>query len=152
MRPPTSGTVRVAGGRPDERSLAFRRKVSVLLDDSACFPECSPLQHLELLAASFGVDLPDAREVLAEAGLLERAHVAAGQLSAGQRRRLLLLGATARPYEVLLLDEPERALDAAGREWLARLIRRASESGAATVVATHHPALLEAADVVLDLT
>ena len=34
LRPPTEGTVTIAGSSPDERSSAFRRAVSVLLDDS----------------------------------------------------------------------------------------------------------------------
>lgn len=151
MQTATSGTVDVAGETPDERSVRFRRKVSVLLDDSDLFPELTPVQHLELLAGSFGGETPDLGELLWDADLAERAEVTAGSLSAGQRRRLLLLGATARPFEVLLLDEPERALDAAGKEWLTTLVRRATDAGAAVVLATHHPPLLEVADAVMDL-
>lgn len=146
---PTEGVVTVAGRVPDERDRAFRRSVAVLLDDSDFFAEFTPLQHLELLAGSFDVEL-DTAALLTDAGLDDRADVTAGSLSAGQRRRLLLLGATARPFDVLLLDEPERALDSAGRQWLTALIGRAVEGGAAVVLATHHPPLLDAADVVLD--
>lgn len=146
---PTEGTVTVAGRVPDERDRAFRRSVAVLLDDSDFFAEFTPVQHLELLAGSFDVEF-DTGALLTDAGLAERADVAAGSLSAGQRRRLLLLGATARPFDVLLLDEPERALDAAGRQWLTELIGLAVDGGAAVVLATHHPPLLDAADHVLD--
>lgn len=148
---PQRGRVVVAGGKPDERDVSFRRKVSVLFDDSDFFAELTPLQHLELLEGSFGADLGDFDALLADAGLSERAKVTAGKFSAGQRRRLLLLGATARPHDVLLLDEPERALDAAGKEWLTSLIKRSTDAGAAVVVATHHPPLLEAADSTLEL-
>lgn len=148
---PQRGRVLVDGQEPDERSVEFRRKVSVLLDDSDFFAELTPLQHLELLAGSFGADLGDHEERLRDAGLGERMRVTAGHFSAGQRRRLLLLGVTARPHRVLLLDEPERALDAAGKEWLVEVIGRSTAAGAAVVVATHHPPLLEAADSVLEL-
>jgi len=148
---PQRGRVVVAGGKPDERDVSFRRKVSVLFDDSDFFAELTPLQHLELLEGSFGADLGDFDALLADAGLAERAKVTAGKFSAGQRRRLLLLGATARPHDVLLLDEPERALDVAGKEWLTSLIKRSTDAGAAVVVATHHPPLLEAADSTLEL-
>jgi len=148
---PQRGRVVVAGGKPDERDFSFRRKVSVLFDDSDFFAELTPLQHLELLEGSFGGDLGDHGALLADAGLSERAKVTAGKFSAGQRRRLLLLGATARPHDVLLLDEPERALDVAGKEWLTSLIARSTSAGAAVVVATHHPPLLEAADSTLEL-
>ncbi|MEC3981890.1 ABC transporter ATP-binding protein [Amycolatopsis sp. H20-H5] len=151
MQEKQRGTVRVAGGVPDERDNAFRRKVSVLLDDSDFFAELTPIQHLELLAGSFGTDLGDVGTLLAEAGLAERARISAGKFSAGQRRRLLLLGATVRPHQVLLLDEPERALDTEGKEWITKVIARSTAAGAAVVVATHHPPLLEAADSVLEL-
>jgi ABC-2 type transport system ATP-binding protein len=151
MQTPTRGTISVAGSKPDERDNTFRRKVSVLLDDSDCFAELNPIQHLELLAGSFGEDLGDFGELLADAGLAERSHLTAGRFSAGQRRRLLLLGATARPHEVLLLDEPERALDTEGKQWLTSLVARSTDAGAAVVLATHHPPLLDIVDSVLEL-
>lgn len=150
VQEPQHGTVSVAGSAPDERDVEFRRKVSVLLDDSDFFAELNPVQHLELLAGSFGVKLGDTAELLADAGLDDRATVSAGRFSAGQRRRLLLLGATARPHKVLLLDEPERALDVEGKEWLTSLVARSTKAGAAVVLATHHPALLDIADSVVE--
>ncbi len=148
MGKPTEGTVTVTGKPPDERSVRFRRKVSVLLDDSDFFAEL----NLELLSGSFGMVGSDVDELLADAGLDGRAEVTAGHFSAGQRRRLLLLGATARPFDVLLLDEPERALDTAGKHWLTSVIARATQARAAIVVATHHPPLLYSAHVVVDLS
>lgn len=142
IEPVTEGTVTVAGGEPEERSVAFRRRVSVLLDDSDTFAELTPRQHVELLLGTFGVDV-DMTGLLDEAGLAAAAGVPAEGLSAGQQRRLLLLGATARPYEVLLLDEPERALDEAGREWLAGLLTRAKRD-TAVVIATHDDELVTA--------
>lgn len=146
----TEGTVTVCGQVPDERSVAFRRAVSVLLDDSELYAELTPRQHLELLLDSFGAGT-DVDELLAYAELDHRAEVPAGNLSAGQRRRLLLLGAVARPHQVLLLDEPERAIDAAGREWLTELVSDAKDAGAAVVLATHYPPLHAACDAVLTL-
>ncbi len=150
LRAPTEGTVEVAGREPDERAVAFRRAVSVLLDDSELFVELSPRQHLELLTGSFGSP-EDPDEWLAAAGLAERADVHAYYLSAGQRRRLLLLGAVARPHDVLLLDEPERALDGQGKEWLTELVDQERAQGRTVVMATHHPPLLEVADHVVRL-
>jgi hypothetical protein len=79
----------VLGREPDERDIACRRQVAVLLDDSDFFAELSPRQHLELLARSFGRDV-DPDRWLAEAGQAEQRDVHAYHLSAGQRRRLLL--------------------------------------------------------------
>jgi ABC-2 type transport system ATP-binding protein len=147
---------------PDERDGRFRRAVAVLLDDSELFVELSPRQHLELLLGTFdtntntntntGTDTDtDVDGWLARAGLAERSDVHAYYLSAGQRRRLLMLGAVARPHDVLLLDEPERALDAAGKEWLAEIVAQERELGRTVVIATHHPPLTEVADHVVRL-
>ena len=45
-------------------------------------------------------------------------------LSSGQRRRLALASCFVRPRRLLVLDEPEQRLDAAGREWLTERLRR----------------------------
>lgn len=150
-RTPTEGAVEVAGRTPEERDSAFRRLVSVLLDDSDLFPELSPRQHLELLLGTFGEDTDDVDGWLDRAGLADRADVHAYHLSAGQRRRLLLLAAVARPHDVLLLDEPERALDVQGRHWLTELVDHERERGRTVVLATHHPPLHAVADQVLSL-
>ena len=147
-RAPTEGTVQVAGRAPDERDVQFRRVVAVLLDDSELFDELSPRQHLELLLGTFDLR-DDVDGWLERAGLTERADVHVYYLSAGQRRRLLLLGALARPHDVLLLDEPERALDTQGMAWLADLIANERELGRTVVVATHHPPLVDLADQVV---
>ena len=151
LRTPSEGTVEVAGHVPDERSGDFRRRVAVLLDDSELFVELSPRQHLELLLGTSDADPGDVDDWLEHAGLRERADVHAYYLSAGQRRRLLMLGAIARPHEVLLLDEPERALDQQGKDWLAEIVRAERDQGRAVVLATHHPALTEVADHVVHL-
>ncbi|GLZ37555.1 ATP-binding cassette domain-containing protein [Actinokineospora sp. NBRC 105648] len=138
VQDPTEGSVTVDGQPPDERRPEFRRAVSVLFDDSALFGEYTPAQHFELL----GVEEPDH----------DLPDVPSRQLSAGQQRRLLLRGAFARPHRLLLLDEPERAVDAAGREWLAGMVKAAKAAGAAVVIASHFPPLVQAvADQFVDL-
>ena len=149
-RATTEGTLQVAGWVPDERDVQFRRAVAVLLDDSELFDELSPRQHLELLHGTFDLR-DDVDGWLERAGLTERADVHVYYLSTGQRRRLLLLGAIARPHDVLLLDEPERALDTQGMAWLADVIASERDQRRTVVVATHHPPLVELADQVVRL-
>ncbi|OLR90933.1 ABC transporter ATP-binding protein [Actinokineospora bangkokensis] len=133
----TEGALTVDGRVPDERDPAFRAVVSVLFDDSALFDALTPRQHLDALGLDLDPELPD---------------TPAYTLSSGQRRKLLLLGALRREHRVLLLDEPERALDATARRWLADEVVAAKGRGAAVVLTTHDQRLVErVADVVVDL-
>ena len=81
------------------------------------------------------------REALREFGLADRADVSPYDLSSGQRRRTLLAAALLRPFELLVLDEPEQRLDALMREQLIRRLVAAREAGAALLLATHDPGL-----------
>ena len=135
---PLDGTVAFAGAPVDERSAAFRRDVAAVLDDDAFFVSLTGREHLLLAARGHGVAA--AEEVVdaeVEAfGLGERADALPSELSSGQRRRLALAAAFVRPARLLVLDEPERRLDAGMRARLAaRLALR--DAGTAVLLASH---------------
>jgi ATPase subunit of ABC transporter with duplicated ATPase domains len=56
-------------------------------------------------------------------GYPESAERSITTLSGGERKRLALAIVFASPFDVLLLDEPDNALDLAGKEWLEGTIR-----------------------------
>jgi len=76
---------------------------------------------------------------LVAVGLEALAHLPAGYLSAGQRRRLSLARLVAAPRPVWLLDEPTSALDSDGQEMLAGLMRGHLAGGGVILAATHGP-------------
>ena len=76
-------------------------------------------------------------------GLNGRVAEAGRNLSTGEMRRLSLVRAVLCAPDILLLDEPEDALDPDGRALIERLI---SESRATTVCVTHDLALTRLAD------
>jgi heme ABC exporter ATP-binding subunit CcmA len=65
------------------------------------------------------------------------ADVPVRRLSAGQQRRTALACLVVRRAELWLLDEPHAGLDAAGRDDLDAIIRRAAEAGVTVLVASH---------------
>jgi ABC-2 type transport system ATP-binding protein len=151
---PTAGTVELDGVKVDERSPLTRRDMAVVMDDMDFFPDLSVVEHLDLFARAHAV--PDAEAVvdavLHEVRLVPQSGQLPGTLSSGQRPRLALASAFVRPRKLLVLDEPEARLDSAGLEWLVDRLRREKADGLGILLASHHPALVDAvADRVLNL-
>ncbi|MBP2300904.1 type I secretion system permease/ATPase [Azospirillum picis] len=69
-------------------------------------------------------------------------------LSGGQRQRLALARALFGEPSLLVLDEPDANLDAAGEEALVRAVSEAKQRGCTIVAITHHPRLLTVLDKV----
>jgi ABC-2 type transport system ATP-binding protein len=69
-----------------------------------------------------------------------------GGLSLGQRRRACIAAALVGQPWLLVLDEPENGLDAAGAAELAALLRGHIDTGGAALVSSHDPAFLASFD------
>ena len=149
---PLAGSVTFAGREVDERRADFRRDVASVLDDDAFFPSLTGREHLLLTARGHGVREPEAvvdAEIVAF-GLADRVDALPSQLSSGQRRRLALAAVFVRPARLVVLDEPERRLDAGMRARLAERLAQHRDEGAAVVFACHDADFLRAlADDVL---
>ncbi|MEO6323469.1 MAG: ATP-binding cassette domain-containing protein [Thermoanaerobaculia bacterium] len=88
-----------------------------------------------------------ARLAIARAGLsAERATVPVGRLSGGQRQRVLLARALAGTPSLMVLDEPDTALDAEGLKTLRRLVTEEVVVGRTVVYVTHDSAAMGGAD------
>ncbi|SDP22851.1 ABC-type multidrug transport system, ATPase component [Klenkia soli] len=139
LLPAIAGSVQFDGREVDERDAGFRRDVATVLDDDAFFPSLTGAEHLLLTARGHGVTAPDAvvEAEVEEFGLADRAHALPSALSSGQRRRLALAAAFVRPAKLLVLDEPERRLDAQMRRRLAARIAADVAEGLTVVFASH---------------
>lgn len=72
-------------------------------------------------------------------------------LSAGQRRRVALARALLSDRPFLLLDEPTAGVDPAREALITATLREQAAYGRAVLVASHHPAVLDIADEVVQL-
>lgn len=139
-----AGEVLLDGEPFDERRADVRRRVCALLDDQAWLPETTVAEHLALYARAFGEDpgvVVDALDALEIAHIGDRMP---GTLSSGQTQRFRLAQALVRPWDLLLLDEPEQRLDVDGRAWLGRFLRECADGGGGVLMASHDPTLLDA--------
>jgi len=82
------------------------------------------------------------RERAAEAlERIEASHLSGqmvGEMSAGEKRRILIARALVRRPRQLLLDEPSNALDLAAQRELRETMRRLANEGTGLVLVTHH--------------
>lgn len=85
---------------------------------------------------------PEMRERAAEAlERIEASHLAGqlvGEMSAGEKRRILIARALVHGPHQLLLDEPSNALDLAAQRELREMLRRLAREGTGLVMVTHH--------------
>jgi ABC-2 type transport system ATP-binding protein len=133
---PTSGSIRVLGGRP-AANPAQLAKVGFVAQDSPTYTGLSVADHLKLGARlNPGWDDALARDRIGRLGLDPARK--AGQLSGGQRAQLALtLGIAKRP-QLLILDEPVAALDPlARREFLQGLMEATVEHQLSVVLSSH---------------
>jgi ABC-2 type transport system ATP-binding protein len=140
FRPPAEGAVTVLGGPPRDNA-EFWRAVAIVADQPTWYPGLTVRELLELVRMTHrsldGWWLP-ADELIEIFGLTSRADASPLSLSSGQRQRLSLAAALARPSQLLLLDEPEQSLDAGFRQELATLLAEGyAANGGTVVMATH---------------
>jgi len=123
----TLGNVAASNGKPDVR---------VMFQDSRLLPWRRTLPNVML-----GLEpalIPQARKVLAQVGLAERANDWPATLSGGQLQRVALARALVHDPNLLLLDEPLGSLDALTRIEMQQLIEEVWQSRGFTAMLVTH--------------
>ncbi|MGH2971645.1 MAG: ATP-binding cassette domain-containing protein [Gaiellaceae bacterium] len=133
---------RLSAPSTGELELPARHRVGYLGHDPLVYRELTPLENLTLFARLYRV--PERGEVVGM--LLERfrlwdvRHQRVASFSRGMQQRLGLCRVLLHDPELLVLDEPANALDAAGLILLADVL---ADDRRLRVVATHDPATVE---------
>lgn len=139
--PVSAGTVFVGGVDVTSRP-PHRRRVTLLAQDPLLFPHLTALDNVAFGPRARGGSRDDAhvtaRHWLDAVGLPEVAGRKPDQLSGGQAQRVAVARALAIGPDVVLLDEPLRALDAAVAPAIRDLLR-AVLADVTTVLVSHDP-------------
>lgn len=153
---PTSGQVRVNGRVPDDRDRAFRRSLAALIGPPQTARDLTIAEHLQFIAATWGARAGQAREqageLLAELDIAQLGSRYPHELSSGQTQLASIALTLARPFDVLVLDEPEQRLDPDRLGLVIAALQRRTHEGAALMIASHSPRLVgELATDVLEI-
>jgi heme exporter protein A len=136
LAPPERGEIRVAG-RPlgsldadERRLLAYQAHLEGLKKDLT-------VEENILFNSQMRENTDPIYEVMTELGLGPLAGRSVRQLSAGQKRRVVLAILRLSGAVIWLLDEPLTNLDPAGRDLVVAWLGRHLDGGGIAVVATH---------------
>jgi ABC-2 type transport system ATP-binding protein len=137
---PFEGNAWVLGEHLPARGARLRRRIGVVLQETALYEELTVTENLRLTAALYSLAQPAQRitEVLELIDLADRAGDVVASLSGGMRRRVTLARALLHQPELLIIDEPTLGIDAEARHAIWEHIRLLRARGTTVIVASNY--------------
>ena len=150
-----SGSVRIDGQEVNRMSQLRPGAIGWVLQQSNSFLRRTVLDNVAIGSLAAGFSHAESHRLseraLTEVGLSGRLHSEARQLSGGELQRMCVARSIAARPKLILADEPTGGLDEENSRQIASVLRRASSSGVAVVVATHDVALAQACHRVVEM-
>ena len=125
---------------------AVKSIIGVQLQASTFFEKLNLVELIETFAACYNRRV-DARQLLADVQLTEKARNTPKELSGGQKQRLSIAIGLVNDPKVLFLDEPTTGLDPQARRNLWELIKTIKAKGKTIVLTTHY---MDEAEILCD--
>lgn len=139
---PTSGAVEIFGIDAIENSGKAKTLMGVTPQEAGVFETLTVREHLELFGKIKGLSKTEARrqtsEIVENLELENETNKQVGELSGGQRRRILIGLALLGKPPLLILDEPTTGLDPVSRRTVWQLIKKVRCEGATVILSTHY--------------
>ncbi len=147
LLPPDAGDA-VVGGLPVAGSpREMRRRIGVVPENLALFPELTIEEHLRMSGPVYGLDKHVTREraeqLLSLLGLDETRHTFAKECSHGMRKKTALAMALLHNPPVLFLDEPFEGLDPVASDTLRHLLESMAGRGITVLLTSHILSLVD---------
>ncbi len=149
---PDAGEVRVDGVDPARDPVSARRIVGYAPEEIVVYESLTPVETLSFLGSVYRLPRDKLEEnvnlLIKLFKLGEHMNKLAGELSHGNKRKLLLVSALLHDPKVLILDEPFSGLDPEAGRVLREIMRKYSSEGKTILFSTH---ILELAEAVADM-
>lgn len=131
-----TGSVRVLGREPWRESVSIHREVAYVPGDVSLWPNLTGGEIIDLLTTlRGGADESLRRALVADFDLDLRKK--ARSYSKGNRQKVALVAAFARPARLYILDEPTSGLDPVMEAVFRRHVQRVRADGAAVLLSSH---------------
>lgn len=137
LRSIDEGTAMLDGIDVHHSPQKIRQIIGVQTQSSAFFDKVNLIEMLNLLGAMYGKTV-DAKKLLADVELSEKATSYPEKLSGGQAQRFSIAAALVNEPHVLFLDEPTTGLDPQARRNLWDLIKTIRDRGITVIMTTHY--------------
>ena len=137
----TGGEIRILGLSPRRDRLRLRSAVGYLSHQPGLYPQLTALENLQFFCGLHGLPREQALVALQRVDLESSAYRRTCDLSRGLQQRLALARSVLHDPHLLVLDEPDASLDAAGRSLLSDLAY-----GRTLILATHDHELARSCD------
>ena len=140
LLPPQAGEIRYQGEPSQNLRREFLQNLLFIGHKAAVKPELTALENLEFFAATQGMPCSEPPFVLLEkVGLVGLEDVPAGNLSAGQQRRIALARLWVTQSQLWILDEPFTSLDVAGIDLLHQRFAEHLAQDGSIILTSHQP-------------
>ena len=143
------GNLDLRSASPTQLETHRAKTIGLMFQDFHLLEGFTALEQVTAALGLAGVSISNAtsqaRTLLERVQLSHRLHATPNRLSTGERQRVALVRALASKPKLLLVDEPTAHLDPLRGQIALELLREnAREIGAALLIATHDPVVLEA--------
>lgn len=141
--PPSSGHAKVLGFNPFERTLEFRKSISIVMGQKAqLWWDLPAIEAFDLIRALYQIPRDVYRKRLDElTNLLDVTKLLNTQirrLSLGERMKMEVIGAILHLPKVIFLDEPTIGLDVLAAQKLREFLKIHNQREGATIILTSH--------------